>query len=87
MKLINSLIYDILIFIEKHEEPGPYKLPQQFGDYTRGQVNYHIRMCQEAGFIEHGRSQIGLTGYPSYFEIGELTWEGHQEIQRRRNGK
>ncbi|MCY4673253.1 MAG: DUF2513 domain-containing protein [Bacteroidetes bacterium] len=87
MRLINSLLYDILVFIEGHEGRGPYKMPEKLGDYTIEQVNYHIRMCEKAGFIEPGRSKIGLTGYPSYFELGELTWEGHQEIHRRRNGK
>ena len=73
MRLIQSLIYDILAYVEQFDEPGPYKIPKKIGDYTTDQVNYHIRMCEDAGFIEDGNANIGLGGRHNYSRIGELT--------------
>ena len=81
MKLIQSLIYEILAYVEDHQEPGPYEVPKNLGDYSVDQVNYHIQMCEDAGFIEdNGRAEIGLGGKSHYTHIGELTWKGHQEL-------
>ena len=86
MKLIHSLLQQILEYVERHEEAGPYKVPD-FSKYSTDQINYHIKMCVEAGWLRNGRSNIGGRGVHQYYtELGELTWRGHQELERLRNG-
>ena len=87
MKLLHEILYKILKYVESHEEAGPYT-PPDFENYSRDQINYHIRICVEAEWLIKGqcRYTYGRNKYNNYSEIGELTWKGHQEIERMCNG-
>jgi len=46
-------------------------------------------MCEEAGWLDNDGSSSLVYGdnkHDSYTEIGEVTWAGHQELERLRNG-
>ena len=87
MRLIYDLLYEILAYAEQYDDPGPYKAPKKIDGYTGHQIDYHIRMCEQADWLTEGKTySAGRDKYPHYTKIGELTWEGHQELKRLRNG-
>ena len=89
MKLIHDLLYKILVYIENHEEAGPYSPPDLTG-YSVDQIHYHIKMCVEAGWLRQGKTKLKARyshAHAHFTEVGELTWAGHKELERIHNGE
>lgn len=87
MKLIHSLLRQILERVESYLEAGPYP-PPDFENYSADQINYHIKMCIEAEWLKPSAVTLGGRGrHDRYEELGELTWKGHQELHCLRNGE
>ncbi|MCY4224223.1 MAG: DUF2513 domain-containing protein [Bacteroidetes bacterium] len=80
MKLVRHLLVLILNYVEDHQDRGPYDVPTIDG-FTDDQIQYHIRMCEEAGWLLPGEKMNG-NGMSKYIRIGELTWNGHQHLAR-----
>lgn len=69
MKRYMNLIHKLLQYAECYATGQPMPTPEIDG-YTLDQVNYHIHLCEQAGFLE----QYCLV----------LTWLGHEELDRFR---
>lgn len=59
---------------------GPYEVPK-IENFTSDQVQYHIRMCEEAGWLHPGKKMTG-NGRSKNAHVGELTWSGHQYLRK-----
>ena len=80
MKLLDHLLLHVLDYVEGHETPGPYEVPTIDG-FSPEQIQYHIRMCEEAEWLREGKKMTGK-GHPKYTHVGELTWEGHTHLRK-----
>ncbi|MDE0139147.1 MAG: DUF2513 domain-containing protein [bacterium] len=45
--------------------------------YERRLVVYHIRLCNDAGYLREGTARVGSI----YNAVGELTWQGHDALE------
>jgi len=80
MKRIRQLLLKILRHLRDNNGNGGFPTPPDFSpEYSRVQVDYHIQLCQEAGWArsmelqcENGEIKTALA----------LTWEGHNELER-----
>ena len=73
MKLCKPLMYLLLEYAEQNATGGLLKLPK-FEGHTEAQVEYHARLCVEAGFLKCSADML----------IVSLTWNGHQELAKWR---
>ena len=76
MKLDTDLVYRILKKAEK--KPDEKEEHILIEGYDPEDVNYHVRLCCEAGLIH------GTPGPRSVFE--SLTWQGHMVLNKLRAG-
>ena len=83
MKREMKLIGMILAYVEKSRIIGDIPLPE-FDDYRNCEVEYHVKLCEEAGYL-HIRSSAH-DGKPE--SIIQMTWEGHETLEglRKNNG-
>ena len=60
--------------------------PPELEDYRLLQIEYHVRLCKEAGYItaRHVGSPVVNGGEPDCYQMGRLTWAGHEELDRLR---
>ena len=74
----------IRLILEHVEGQGNGKwLPMPLlDDHLPKAVSYHVRLCNEAGFF-NVQVLSELAAYKMY-EIGELTWVGHDILERLR---
>lgn len=81
-----KLIKKILAHVEREQINGPIP-PPEFDGHPKIEVHHHIRLCEEAGFLEADKPgwYDGVLLYPS---LTRLTWNGHEELDRlrRENG-
>ena len=78
MRRYMKLVFRILEYTEMNKANGN-KLPlPEFEDYENSTVEYHVRLCAEAGYINIDRKGTMA------ISIVELTWAGHNEIDRMR---
>ena len=80
MKLVRLLL--------EHAEAqcnGHWYNPPELKDYGASEVEYHVRLCQEAGYIvaQVVASPV-VNGEPDRYQMGRLTWAGHEELDRLR---
>ena len=78
MRLDETLIKKILKYVETAEPTrrGWIDVPE-IPSFTDEEVAYHIKMCQEAGYI-----RTNNVGY-----ILDMTWPGHMVLHKLRAGK
>lgn len=76
MKRQMKLILLILQYIEQSNGIGNIALPE-FKDYSKSEVSYHVKLCDEAGYIEALCGE--RDGMPVV--IKRLTWRGHEELE------
>ena len=70
MKRDMKLIHLILDYMERKND-GDQSIPlPSFDDYTSSQVDYHVALCVQAGFLNKRK----LT----------LTWTGHDKLEKCR---
>lgn len=73
MKRYMDLILAILEYIEC-DGNGRLLCPPEVKGYTPQQVEYHVELCAQAGFIKVSDKKRDL--------IRSLTWQGHEELER-----
>ena len=71
-----ELIYRILGYIAEQDTYGLIEFPS-FPDYSAGEIEYHILLCEDAGFIETCKDGGGRK------RIKRLTWAGHQAFEEK----
>ena len=74
----------IRLILEYVEEKGNGKLLPMpvLSDHPPKQVSYHVRLCEEAGYLKV-KVLSEQSAYIEY-EIGELTWVGHDILEQLR---
>ena len=77
-----ELIRLILEYVEEKGN-GTLLLMPVLDDHPPKQVSYHVRLCQEADYL----NVKVLSEQSTYIEygIGELTWAGHDALDRLRS--
>ena len=78
MKRKMTLIYKILEWTESHADGDP-KTPPEIQGYQDAEINYHIGLCIQAGYLEANYRPIDRT-----YRIINLTWDGHEALDRHR---
>ena len=73
MKRYKRLIRTILSYVECHGNEEGGLAPPEVSGFTPVQVQYHIKLCEQAGYIET------QSGYPR-----SLTWSGHDALDAMR---
>ncbi len=58
-------------------------LPPKCNRYTLEQLHYHIGLCGEAGYFTTTDISFGEEKFKRY-EIGSLTWSGHEALDKLR---
>ncbi len=70
-----DLVLKLLEHLECHGT-GREMAPPEIEGYTPGQVEYHVYLCRDAGFVQCNpvapRNMV------------RLTWAGHEELERLR---
>lgn len=84
MRLKRKLLHKILRYAEEHATGRKLAAPE-FEDYSEQEVNYHIGLCHEAGFLHICNDSVtpGKEGVPTYY-IQNLTWQGHLELEEKK---
>ena len=77
-----GLIRRLLEYVETSETEDPLPMPEMQG-CTRAQVQYHVRLCEEAGYLTTVRT-LKPQGPGRFGDIARLTWEGHEALDRMR---
>lgn len=80
MKLNDHLLVLILDYVHEQETFGTYEVPK-IENFTSDQVQYYIRICEEAGWLHSAKMKTG-NGRSKYTHVGELTWSGHQHLRK-----
>ena len=89
MKRDEDLIYAVLKWREGVQVSGGIA-PPELPDWTRDQICYHAELCHERGWLQSYKHTLSGDGRePTRLEcrIGALTWAGHDELKRMREGK
>ena len=73
----DALIKAILKYIEENGQRDRFIDPPEFPHFTKDQVEYHLDLCHQAGFITATRTIGGI--FP-----GVLTYVGQMELRRLR---
>ena len=77
-----KLICKILAYIERVYGSNGVPTPE-FPDYSDSQVHYHIGLCLQAGYLTAQVVSGAEERFPRY-EIGTLTWQGHEALEALR---
>lgn len=73
-----NLICRILKYVERQDLDGRQPLePPKIPGFEERQINEHIRLCVEAGYLQ-------TAGYVEELNPVRLTWAGHEELARMR---
>ncbi len=75
-----KLIRLILAYVEKAKSTGDIPIPE-FADYTKCAIGHHVKLCEEAGFLDivlsaHDKAPVLIT---------RMTWQGHDVLDRLRD--
>ena len=74
MKREWDLISKILEYVEEYDNGRVMSYPraesEEFEAYSPTQIEYHSRLCKEAGYVHSAGAG----------RLGRLTWEGHEVI-------
>ncbi|MYE07109.1 MAG: DUF2513 domain-containing protein [Chloroflexi bacterium] len=81
MKRYMALILEILRFTERQCGDEHMIQPPEIDGYTPRQVHYHVGLCGEAGYLH-----VQASSKRGEFFIQSLTWQGHEELDKHRNG-
>ncbi len=80
MKRHMKLIFKILEYVERSNGNGDSIPSPEFDDYSRREVEYHVQLCSEAGYLTVKKSY----GPQAELLIFRMTWAGHEELGRMR---
>ena len=82
MKRHGKLILKILRYVRDNGNGKQLDLPD-FHDFSGVQVEYHVRLCCQAGFLGVTET-TGLDG--SIIMLNEVTWQGHEYLSKHCDG-
>ena len=74
-----KLIALILAHVERAVKCGDIPIPDVPG-YTRPVILYHVKLCEEAGYLDIVVDASGKTPV----SIHRMTWDGHEALDRLR---
>ena len=77
-----KLIYKLLEYVECHGT-GEGLLPPEISGYTDTDVNYHIGLCNQAGYLEV-EDVSGKEEPFKRYAMFNLTWAGHEALGQHR---
>ena len=61
---------------------GKIRQHSQMEEYRDAEINYHIGLCMQAGYLEAEYEPIDRT-----YRIINLTWDGHDKLDRHRGSR
>lgn len=76
-----KLIWLILEYASENDTgvSGKIQIPE-FEDYSREQVEHHLKLCEEAGYLELSKER---TGYNRPNGIRRVKWAGYEALEHR----
>lgn len=77
-----ALIRMILEYAEQKQDTT-FTAPPVFDGFNCQQLYYHVGLCGEAGYLTV-RKVSGAGEAYARFNVGQLTWEGHEAIEQMR---
>jgi len=83
MKRDMDLIRKILLDLEKQDGSGLW-IKVSIEDHSEDEINYHLRLLKDAGFIE---ASVLSAGVRSIVQPIRLTWSGHEFLNAARSSK
>lgn len=78
-----ELVREILVKLEEKGDTRRDLRPEEIQGHSREVVSYHIKLLIQAGLVE-GTYDKTLSG-PLYCFARDLTWEGHEFLDKIRN--
>ena len=84
MKRDMDMIRDILAHAEAHAVGDALRAPELCGT-SDDLLHYHLELCEQAGYLRIKKSGYNPEGQDHY-AIVNLTWQGHEMLERLRNG-
>ena len=84
MRRFKDLVQAILSYVERYSGPPPIEVPE-IPSFDQLQVHYHVGLCSEAGFL-HVKEIPNPNGCWKQYEIINLTWQGHEALDKLKNG-
>ena len=79
-----KLIFALLRHTEKKDSLEFTAVPEING-FTPQQVHYHVGLCEQANLLTVRSISGADAPYPQYV-IGQLTWNGHEALEKNGNG-
>ena len=80
MQRCMDLIFKLLEFTEEKNTCRPLPAPAIDG-FTSEQIQYHVRLCDQAGYLTID-NEHAIGKQPG---IVELTWHGHEMLEKMRS--
>ena len=80
-----KLIRHLLEFAEQHESDYGM-LPPELPGHTDRQRHYHVKLCEEAGYVDIRKIPNAADPYARYY-LGDLTWQRHEALKAWRGGQ
>ncbi len=80
MKREKDIIYQVLKWAEENATGLPKCVDL---DIAPDKLHYHIRLCKEAGFLRT-QTVVGSGGH--FYQIKDLTWAGHNALDKLKDG-
>ena len=83
MRLKKKLLHKLLRHAE--ENANGQRLPApEFEEYEEMEVNFHIGLCYEAGFLHVHIGEPMPGADIRMYQIRNLTWKGHLELEEKK---
>ena len=54
--------------------------PPEFNGYSHEQVQYHVELCSQAGYMQVRK----LSGKRRNYRVVSVTWQGHEALEKLR---
>ena len=77
-----KLIYKLLVVAESVDGTVRVDIPV-FPEYSDTQVQFHVKLCMEAGYLQAG-PWIRMQEVTRFTFMRPLTWNGHEALARLR---
>jgi len=74
-----DLVRELLFIIEKNDDKKELPIPK---DWDREVVAYHLKILEQAGFVEN---YTKWAGNEPLWILASLTWDGHEFLDSIRN--
>ena len=79
-----KLVRKILEYVEMSNTEDRLNVPE-FDDYSEAEVQYHVGLCEEAGYLV--LPQLREEPIRRFSGIFRLTWAGHEALDDMQSGK